>query len=195
MTFVLASRNAGKLREMAALLHTLDIAVTALPEDAPEPEENGDSFAQNARIKARSAAQFTGLPALADDSGLCVDALGGAPGIYSARYCAGTDADRNRYLLEQMQGKTPRTCRFVCAIACVWPDGTELTVQGTCEGELLEHPAGEGGFGYDPLFYVKEQGCTFGQLPSEVKNRISHRARAMRALQQALQTKQEEQKQ
>ena len=123
MKFVLASHNKGKLKEMAAILGELGIEVASLPEGAPEPEENGATFEENARIKAKAAADFTGLPAIADDSGLCVDALGGAPGIRSARYCEGTDADRNAFLLKNMEGKEDRACRFVCAIACVLADG------------------------------------------------------------------------
>ena len=140
-------------------------------------------------IKAKSAAAFTGLPALADDSGLCVDALDGAPGIYSARYCEGTDEDRNAFLLKNMQDKENRACRFVCAIACVLADGETLTVRGECEGELLRENHGAGGFGYDPLFYVEKYGCTFGELPAEVKNTISHRANALNKLKEVLEDK------
>lgn len=187
MKFVLASHNAKKLREMEAILGGLDIEVVSLPENAPEPEETGTTFEENALIKARSAHAFTGLPAIADDSGLCVDALDGAPGIYSARYCEGTDAARNAFLLQNMQDKDCRACRFVCAIACMLPNGETLTVRGECEGELLRESHGAGGFGYDPLFYVAAHGCTFAELPAETKNRISHRARALQALEAALQ--------
>ena len=187
--FVLASHNKKKLAEMATILGGLGIEVLPLPENAPEPEETGTTFEENALIKARSAADFTGLPAIADDSGLCVDALGGAPGIYSARYCAGTDLDRNAFLLENMKDKDDRACRSVCAIVCLLPGGQRLTVRGECEGELLRESRGAGGFGYDPLFFVPAYGCTFGELPGEVKNRISHRGRALRALQEALKTR------
>lgn len=187
--FVLASHNQKKLAEMATILGELGVEVISLPENAPEPEENGATFEENALIKAQSASDFTGLPAIADDSGLCVDALGGAPGIYSARYCEGTDLDRNTFLLKNMQDKDNRACRFVCAIACILPDGKQITVRGECEGELLHESRGGGGFGYDPLFFVPEYGCTFGELPSEVKNRISHRGRALRALKDALKTR------
>ena len=189
MRFVLASRNRKKIDELAAILERYGIEVAPLPDSAPEPEENGKSFEENARIKAESAARHTGLPAIADDSGLCVDALGGAPGIYSARYCAGTDADRNALLLQNMADKDARACRFVCAVACVLPDGECFTVRGECAGELLRECQGEGGFGYDPLFFVPEYGCTFGELPQEVKNTISHRARALRALGEALESR------
>lgn len=186
MKFVLASHNKGKLREMAAILGELGIEVEALPEGAPEPEENGATFEENARIKAKAASEFTGLPAVADDSGLCVDALDGAPGIYSARYCEGTDADRNAFLLRNMEGKENRACRFVCAIVCVTAEGETLTVRGECEGELLHENHGAGGFGYDPLFYVPEYECTFGELDPEIKNHISHRAKALEKLKTAL---------
>ena len=189
MQFVLASHNKKKMAEMAAILSGLDIEVVPLPENAPEPEENGATFEENAMIKAKSAAAFTGLPAIADDSGLCVDALGGAPGIYSARYCEGTDHDRNTLLLKNMSDQDDRACRFVCAIACILPGGEALTVRGECEGELLRESHGEGGFGYDPLFYVPEYACTFGELPPETKNRISHRGRALRKLREELEAR------
>lgn len=189
MQFVLASHNKKKLAEMATILGGLGIEVLSLPENAPEPEETGATFEENALIKAKSAADFTGLPAIADDSGLCVDALDGAPGIYSARYCEGTDLDRNTFLLENMRDKDNRACRFVCAIACILPDGQQVTVRGECEGELLRESRGAGGFGYDPLFFVPQYGCTFGELPGEEKNKVSHRGRALRALREALETR------
>ncbi len=186
MKFVLASHNQKKLKELQQIIGELGMEIIPLPENAPEPEENGATFAENALIKAKSAAAFTGLPALADDSGLCVDALDGAPGIYSARYCEGSDADRNALLLRNMTGKTNRSARFVCCIACVWPDGTSLTVDGACEGEIAESLSGAGGFGYDPLFYVPAYGCTFGELDGDVKNSISHRAKALQKLKESL---------
>lgn len=186
MKFVLASHNQKKLKELQQIIGELGMEIIPLPENAPEPEENGATFAENALIKAKSAAAFTGLPALADDSGLCVDALDGAPGIYSARYCEGSDADRNALLLRNMTGKTNRSAHFVCCIACVWPDGTSLTVDGACEGEIAESLSGAGGFGYDPLFYVPAYGCTFGELDGDVKNSISHRAKALQKLKESL---------
>ena len=189
MKFVLASRNKGKLWEMEDILGELGIEVAPLPADAPEPVEDGETFEENAMIKARSAARFTGLPAIADDSGLCVDALGGAPGVYSARYCDGTDEDRNAFLLKNMEGKNDRACRFVCPIACILPDGTEITVRGECAGELLRESHGAGGFGYDPLFFVPQFGCTFGELPAETKNSVSHRGNALRKLKETLRDK------
>lgn len=179
MKFVLASHNKKKLKEMADILSKFGIEIEPLPENAPEPEENGTTFAENAKIKALSAMKFTGLPAIADDSGLCVDALGGEPSIYSARYCEGTDEDRNNFLLSKMKGKENRKCHFACAICCAFPDGNIIESMGECEGRLLTEPAGNGGFGYDPIFYVDEYKCTFGELSSEIKNKISHRAVAL----------------
>ena len=191
MQFVLASHNKKKLAELSAIVSSLGIEIIPLPEGAPEPEENGKTFEENALIKAKSAAAFTGLPALADDSGLCVDALDGAPGIYSARYCEGTDEDRNAFLLKNMQDKENRACRFVCAIACVLADGETLTVRGECEGTLLRENHGAGGFGYDPLFVPDDQPAraveageklTSAQMEPAEKNAISHRGKALRAL-------------
>ncbi len=188
MEFVLASHNAKKCNEVQEILMGNEIQVRLLPENAPEPIEDGASFAENALIKARAACALLGMPALADDSGLCVDALDGAPGIYSARYCDGTDADRNALLLRNMEhvADANRMARFVCAIACVFPDGREFTVQGMCEGKILRDTHGAGGFGYDPLFYVESYDCTFGELPAQIKNKISHRANALAALQERL---------
>ena len=181
MQFVLASHNKKKLAELSSIVSSIGIEIIPLPEGAPEPEENGKTFEENALIKAKSAAEFTGLPALADDSGLCVDALDGAPGIYSARYCEGTDEDRNAFLLKNMQDKENRACRFVCAIACVLADSETLTVRGECEGTLLRENHGAGGFGYDPVFYVPSLRKTFAQMTPEEKNAISHRGNALRS--------------
>lgn len=191
MQFVLASHNQKKLKELSSILNGLGIEVIPLPEDAPEPEENGKTFEENARIKALAAHQYTGLPAIADDSGLAVDALSGAPGVYSARYCSGSDADRNLFLLKNMEyvDECERQARFVCAICCILADGQEIVVRGECEGEILTEQHGTGGFGYDPLFYVREYDCTFAELPAEVKNRISHRAHALEKLAAVLRKK------
>lgn len=188
MRFVLASHNKKKLDELSAILGGLGIEVVALPDDAPEPAEDGTTFEENARIKALAAHAHTGLPAIADDSGLEVDALGGAPGVYSARYCPGTDNDRNLFLLKNMEhiDECERQARFVCAICCVLPDGQEINVRGECEGEILTELHGTGGFGYDPLFYVREYDCTFGELSQRTKNQISHRGRALQKLANAL---------
>lgn len=200
MKFVLASHNQKKLRELRDILGEFGMDIVPLPAGAPEPEEDGDTFEANALIKARSAAQITGLPAIADDSGLCVDALGGAPGVQSARYGSAEygvrhgeidgaplppDADdraRTALLLRSMEAVPDgaRGAAFVCAIACVMPDGREFTVRGTCAGQITREMQGQGGFGYDPVFFVPAYGCTFGELPQDVKNQISHRANALK---------------
>ena len=191
MKFVLATHNPNKIREMGAILGQFGVEVVSPKElgITVDVEETGSTFAENAMLKAKAICELAKLPAIADDSGLCVDALGGAPGIRSARYCEGTDADRNAFLLKNMEGKEDRACRFVCAIACVLADGETVTVRGECEGELLHENHGAGGFGYDPLFYVPEYECTFGELAPEVKNRISHRARALGRLRDVLKDK------
>lgn len=188
MEFVIASHNQNKIREIAAILGTLGISFEPLPGGAPEPEETGPTFEENALIKARAACALTGKPAIADDSGLAVDALGGAPGIYSARYCEGSDLDRNAFLLRSMEGIPDgrRQARFVSAVACAFPNGDALTVRGECGGEILREAHGAGGFGYDPLFWYPPAGCTFAELPAEEKNRVSHRARALQKMKQAL---------
>ena len=191
MKLVLASKNEKKLAEMNAILSELGVEVCSEAQAGVDVdvEETGTTFEENSLLKAKAVMEASGLPAIADDSGLCVDALGGAPGIRSARYCEGTDADRNAFLLKNMEGKEDRACRFVCAIACVLADGETVTVRGECEGELLHENHGAGGFGYDPLFYVPEYECTFGELAPEVKNRISHRARALGRLRDVLKDK------
>lgn len=183
---VLATRNAGKVRELQRLLQGTDVEVLSLAEfpGAPEVKETGRTFAENALLKARSAATYTGLVALADDSGLEVDALGGRPGVYSARFAGplASDEDNNRKLLALMQGVegAARTARFHSAVAIASPDGRDRVVEGSCEGVLLDAPRGRDGFGYDPLFLVPELGMTFAELPMEEKNRISHRGQALR---------------
>ena len=176
MEFIIASHNQKKIREMDAILGALGISFSPLPEGAPEPEETGTTFEENALIKAQAACQLTGKPAIADDSGLAVEALDGAPGIYSARYCEGSDADRNAFLLRKMEAVPDgsRQAKFVSAIACAFPNVDTLTVHG------------EGGFGYDPLFWYDEAGCTFAELSAEQKNRVSHRARALQKMKQVL---------
>lgn len=182
-TFLLASHNAKKLEELSRILEPLGFKVIS-PKDInggiTEPEENGLSFEENALIKARSAAKETGMPAIADDSGLCVDALDGAPGIYSARYAGtGNDDDNNALLLNNLVNvpDEDRTARFVSSIACVFPDGKEFTVRGTVEGKIGFELQGNGGFGYDPLF-ITEWGC-FGLLSPEKKDKVSHRHNAI----------------
>ncbi len=188
MEFIIASHNQTKIREMDAILGALGISFSPLPEGAPEPEETGTTFEENALIKAQAACQLTGKPAIADDSGLAVEALDGAPGIYSARYCEGSDADRNAFLLRKMEAVPDgsRQAKFVSAIACAFPNGDTLTVRGECPGEILRELHGEGGFGYDPLFWYDEAGCTFAELSAEQKNRVSHRARALQKMKQVL---------
>lgn len=181
--FLLASHNKKKLIELSRILEPLGFTVIS-PDDIEdgisEPEENGASFEENALIKARSGAKETGLPTVADDSGLCVDALDGAPGIYSARYAGtGNDEDNNKLLLKNLENvpEDRRTARFVSCIACVFPDGREFTVRGTVEGKIGYQPQGNGGFGYDPLF-ISDKGC-FGLLSAEEKDSISHRHNAI----------------
>jgi XTP/dITP diphosphohydrolase len=196
---VVATRNKGKLREIipllagAPLLAHLELELRTIDELAPEAElrEDGVTFVENALAKARQAARATGLPAIADDSGLEVDALDGAPGVYSARYAGpGADDDSNNAkLLDALRGVPParRTARFRCVAVFVDPTrGLELTCDGACEGEVLEAPRGQEGFGYDPLFLVPTAGRTMAELPLEQKNRLSHRSAAFRALADAL---------
>ena len=183
---VLASGNQGKIAEFQRLLEGLDILVHSMKEypEIGEIIEDGASFAENALIKARAVCKATGKAALADDSGLMVDALDGAPGIYSARFAGEQhdDAANNAKLLQLLEpvADADRTGRFFCAIAIVLPDGREYTVEGTCPGMILRELKGQGGFGYDPLFYVPDMGKTFAQLSMEEKNRISHRGQANR---------------
>lgn len=190
---VLASANPGKLREFAQILATCQLDVVPQSQfQVPEVAETGLSFVENALIKARHAAQHTDLPALADDSGIEIDALHGAPGIYSARFAGkgATDEANNVLLLEKLK-EVPdpqRTARYHCVIVYMHHanDPMPLICQGTWEGSILFEPRGQHGFGYDPLFYVPTHHCASAELPPEVKNQISHRAQALRALQAAL---------
>lgn len=192
MKFVLATHNPGKLKEMADILSGLGVEVVSPAELGidVEVEETGSTFAENAMLKARAICDASGLPAIADDSGLCVDALNGGPGVYSARYGGEglDDAARTRLLLENMRGQTTRAAHFACAIACVFPGGDTLTAEGRCEGAIAFAPMGQGGFGYDPVFLVPELGKTFSQLSGAEKNEISHRGRALRAFSEKLAT-------
>lgn len=190
---VLASGNAGKVREINQILSGLDIEVVPQSDfGVAEVEETGLTFVENAILKARNAAQHTGLPAIADDSGLEVDALKGAPGIYSARYAGpgASDADNNRKMLEALSEvpQNLRSARFQCLMVYMrhGEDPTPLICQGTWNGRILTEPHGENGFGYDPLFYVPTHDCSSAELPAEEKNRLSHRGQALRALLQAL---------
>ncbi len=188
---VLASGNAGKLRELNRILSPLDVELRSQAEyDVPEVPEDGLSFVENAIIKARAAARHSGLPAIADDSGIEVDYLQGAPGIHSARYSGDGDAANNAKLLAVLEGvpDEERTARFRCVLVYMRHalDPTPLVCTGSWEGRILHAPRGEQGFGYDPLFYVPEQGCSSAELDPELKNRISHRASASTLLLEAL---------
>ena len=186
---VLASNNKGKVREIGQLLADRDLQVVPQSEfNIPDADETGLSFVENAILKARHAARLSGLPAIADDSGLEVDALNGAPGIYSARYAGNgaTDAENNRKLLAALE-EVPdeaRTARFQCLMVFMRhaDDPTPLICQGTWDGFILRQPQGENGFGYDPLFLVPEKNCSSAELPAGVKNAMSHRGKALQAL-------------
>jgi XTP/dITP diphosphohydrolase len=183
MILYLATGNLHKLAELQAMLNWPGVEWRTL-KDAPgygPPEEDGGTFAENALIKAEALATFTGHSALADDSGLEVDALGGHPGVLSARYAGvhGDDAANNRKLLERMTGKAERSARFKCALAfCEFPGRTRIVV-GACEGMIAESPRGDNGFGYDPLFIPRGHSQTFAELPAQEKNRLSHRYQAV----------------
>lgn len=186
---VLATGNAGKLKEISAMLAGFGIElVSQRTLGIKDAEETGSSFVENALLKARHAALISGLPAIADDSGLEVDALNGAPGIYSARFAGvgASDIDNNRKLLAALDGLPPenRGARFQCVMVYV-RDATDpqaLICQGTWQGRILDAPRGNNGFGYDPLFWVDEENCTSAELPPELKNRLSHRGQALRQL-------------
>lgn len=185
MQLVLASRNQGKLRELEALLGAMGVQVLLESQVGLdlEVEETGTTFEENSLIKARAVMEASGLPAIADDSGLEVDALGGAPGVYSARY-GGLDSDeaRTAFLLRNLEPVADggRTARFVSVVTACFPDGRILQARGTCEGVITRAPLGDGGFGYDPVFLVPSSGRTFAQMAPDEKNRLSHRAAALR---------------
>ena len=187
---VAATNNKNKLREFKEILSPLGYQIVSLDELGIkiEVEETGKTFEENSLLKAKAILEATGMASLADDSGLEVDALGGEPGIYSARYCEGSDADRVAYLLDKMKDvpDTKRTARFVSAITLCFTDGDIVTARGTCEGTIAHSPAGENGFGYDPIFYIESYGKTFAQLSPDQKNMISHRGNALSELQRQL---------
>ena len=192
MKYVLATHNPGKLKEMGAILARFGVE-TVSPKDlglTVDVEETGATFAENAMLKAKAICAAAQLPAIADDSGLCVDALNGGPGVYSARYGGEGLDDRGRYmlLLNNMRGQTTRAAHFACAIACAFPNGDTLTAEGRCDGTIAFAPMGEGGFGYDPVFFVPEKAKTFGQLTAEEKSAISHRGRALESFVGKLET-------
>ncbi|BDV43372.1 non-canonical purine NTP pyrophosphatase [Geotalea uraniireducens] len=189
---VIATRNKGKMREIAELLAGMEITLLS-PDDFaefPEVAEDGETFEENAVKKARSAVVATGLPSLADDSGLIVPLLGGRPGVFSARFAreGASDGENNDKLLAELTGfpLAARNASFCCVIALCFPGGECLIFRGELAGMILDQPHGNGGFGYDPLFYVADQGKTLAELPSEVKNRISHRGKALAELKKYL---------
>ena len=190
MRLVLASKNEKKLAEMREILSDLGVEVCSEAQAGVdvEVEETGTTFEENALLKARAVMERSGMIAVADDSGICVDALQGAPGVYSARYGGPglDDEGRTRLLLENMRGQTPRTCRYVCAIACCFPDGKVLTARGECEGTIAFAPMGTGGFGYDPIFFVPTLKKTFAQISPQEKHALSHRGKALRRFAQEL---------
>ena len=189
-TYVIATNNGHKLEEIRAILENDRRRFLSMKEAGigTDPEENGSTFEENALIKARAACKASGLPALADDSGLEVDFLHGEPGIRSARYCPGSDQDRVDFLLSRLKDvpAQQRGAQFVSAIACVYPDGTEFALRGVCRGVILTENHGQGGFGYDPVFFVPEEGQTFASMPQTRKNAISHRANALRLTREEL---------
>ncbi len=190
MKLVLASKNQKKLVEMSDILSHLGVEVVLQSQVGVDVdvEETGTTFEENSMLKAKAVMEAAGMAAIADDSGLCVDALNGAPGVYSARYGGPELDDVGRYqlLLENMRGQMPRTARFVSVITCCFPNGDVLTARGECEGTVAFAPQGEGGFGYDPVFFVPELRKTFAQLTAEEKNAISHRGKALEQFKQTL---------
>ena len=183
---VLATGNKGKIREFSEAFSHLSIDCIPVKEvvTIEEPEETGTTFMENALLKAHYYAKATNRPCLADDSGITVDALNGAPGVYSARYAGhhGDDQANNEKLIRELQGKSDRTGHYVCALALVYPDGREVTAEGYCDGLVQDEPKGDNGFGYDPLFFVPKKDKTFAQMTTDEKNEISHRGNVVREL-------------
>ena len=191
MRFILASNNKGKLREMKAILSEFGADVLSQSKAGLilEAEETGATFEENALIKARAACKALNEPAIADDSGLAVEALGGAPGVYSARYGGETcrnDTERVRLLLKNLESEKNRNASFVSCIACVFPNGDVITARGECEGVIALAPRGERGFGYDPVFEIPATGKTMAELSDEEKNAVSHRGRALKIFEMKL---------
>ena len=186
MKLIIASNNQHKLIEIREILGDFFSEIVSAREAGIEHEtvEDGTTFLENALKKAREMTEISGCAVLADDSGICVDALGGAPGIYSARFSGvhGDDAANNHLLLEKMEGVADRKAHYTCAIALSYPDGREVTAEGYFHGEIGYEEKGQYGFGYDPLFYLPEYGCTSAEILPEEKNKISHRAAALREL-------------
>ena len=185
MKLILASNNLNKLRELRAILSDMDVELISQREAGCcfEVEETGTTFAENAWLKAKAVFDATGIAAVADDSGLMVDALGGEPGVYSARYAPGghdaSDREKYEYLLKKLEGEELRTAKFVSSICCIMPGGEVIRTEGECRGSILYAPRGEGGFGYDPVFLPEGYDKSMAELGAQVKNEISHRARAL----------------
>ena len=192
MKLILASNNRKKLRELGEILSDMDVELLSQREAGCdfEVEETGTTFAENAYLKAKAVADATGLAAVADDSGLMVEALNGEPGVYSARYAPGgheaSDKEKYEYLLSKLVNVEHRAAKFVSSICCILPDGSIIRTEGECRGEILREPAGEGGFGYDPVFMPQGYDRSMAELGTEVKNRISHRANALREFKKKL---------
>lgn len=201
MKVVLASQNRHKLSEIQTILsrYGMDVVLQSELGIEIDVDETGTTFEENSYLKAQAVCDATGLPAIADDSGLCVDVLGGEPGVYSARYGGPeyvSDLDRLNLLLKNLRGirSEERTARYVCVITLLMPDGEKIVTRGTCEGMILSEPHGTGGFGYDPIFYIPREGMTFAEMGIERKNQISHRANALRMLCDRLDEKMEKEK-
>ncbi len=197
-TVLIATKNKGKAKEFEALFSPKGIKVITLLdiENAIDVEETGSTFEENALLKANAISELLNMPVLSDDSGLIIDALNGRPGIFSARYAGPEKDDRANYekILEELKGvpAEKRTARFYCAIALVGPNMDPITVSGTCEGTIAEAPDGVNGFGYDPVFFVPEKQTTMANLKAEEKNKISHRANALRELEKVINEKADE---
>lgn len=187
---VLATRNANKVKEFREILKDFQVEIRSLDDFGPIPEaiEDGDTFDENAYKKALHTAKILGIPAIADDSGLSVDALDGRPGVYSARYSGenATDQSNCDKLLQELKNMKNRTARFHCVVSIAVPSGPALTYEGSCEGVILEEKRGESGFGYDPLFYFEEYGKTFAELSMAEKNKVSHRGKALTDLKEEM---------
>ena len=190
MKIIAATNNKGKVKEIKSIFGTLGVEVLSLYDEGLdiEVEETGDTFEKNALIKARAVAMLTDDIVIADDSGLCIDALDGKPGVYSARYAGenASDADKINKVLSEMEGKTDRRASFMTSMAVVLPDGTELVTMGEVKGQILHEPVGDNGFGYDPIFRSDELEKSFAQATDEEKNSVSHRGRALKAMYEKL---------
>ncbi len=196
MKVVLASQNPHKLREIQTILseYGMEVVLQSNLGLHIDVDETGETFEENSYLKAKAVLDATGLPTVADDSGLAVDVLGGEPGVYSARYGGPayvTDRDRTNLLLEKLRGVRPdeRTARFICVITMLMPDGEKLVGHGSVEGVITTEPHGDGGFGYDPVFYIPKEGMTYAEMGSERKNQMSHRANALRQLERLLEAR------